>query len=155
MTPVTPDRTPRPAAPSPHDEASRLYVSLGRISRALRRDAHESPVGHGALSALATLTQRGPMRLGELAAAEAVSGPSMTRIVASLEGLGAVRRTCDPEDGRAALVQATPNGRRLVQAGRAARMTALRARLKALPADQQAQVLAAIPALEGLSANAE
>ena len=67
------------------DEATRLYVSLGRVTRALRRAAAGSPVGHGALSALATLVTEGPMRLGELAAIEGVSPPSMTRIVSTLE----------------------------------------------------------------------
>src|SRR6185503_10469567 len=72
--------------------AGRLYLALGRITRVLRREA-SSPIGHGALSALVTLSQQGPMRLGELAAQEGVAAPSMTRIVASLEQAALVRRT--------------------------------------------------------------
>ena len=82
------------------------------------------------------------MRLGELAAQEGVAAPSMTRIVASLERAALVRRTQDPADGRAYLVQATADGEGLVLAGRAARMVALRTRLEGLPPDQQAAVLA-------------
>jgi DNA-binding MarR family transcriptional regulator len=134
------------------DDVSRLYLSLGRISRAVRREAHDAPVGHGALSALATLTQFGATRLGALAATEGVSAPSMTRIVGSLERLGLVRRTNDPADGRASLVDATPAGRRLVQVGREARMTALRARVEALSSEQRAVLDEAIPVLEALAA---
>ena len=132
--------------------AGRLYLALGRITRVLRREA-SSPIGHGALSALVTLSQQGPMRLGELAAQEGVAAPSMTRIVASLEQAALVRRTQDPADGRAYLVQATADGEGLVLAGRAARMVALRTRLEGLPPDQQAAVLAALPALEALSSD--
>ena len=131
-------------------DVSRLYVCLGRISRALRRQGAESPVGHGALSLLATLTAAGPQRLGALAVAEGVSPPSMTRLVASLEKLGHVRRTPDPDDGRAALVEATPSGRQLVLAGRATRMEALRTLLDKLPADERELLREALPVLEHL-----
>ncbi|HSS68173.1 MAG TPA: MarR family transcriptional regulator [Nocardioidaceae bacterium] len=134
------------------DDATRLYVSLGRVTRALRRAAAGSPVGHGALSALATLVTEGPMRLGELAVIEGVSPPSMTRIVATLESQGHLRRTSDPADGRASLVEATSSGRRLVITGREARITSLSQRLTALPDDQRKRLLDALPALEALSA---
>jgi DNA-binding MarR family transcriptional regulator len=131
-------------------DVSRLYVCLGRINRALRRHGAESPVGHSALSLLATLTAAGPQRLGALAAAEGVSPPSMTRLVASLEKLGHVRRTQDPDDGRAALVEATRSGRQLVLAGRATRMEALRTLLDKLPDDERELLREAIPVLEHL-----
>jgi DNA-binding MarR family transcriptional regulator len=137
------------------DEATRLYVSLGRVTRALRRAASGSPVGHGALSALATLVGSGPMRLGELALIEGVSPPSMTRIVATLEAQGHLRRTSDPADGRAFLVEATASGKRLVATGREARITSLSQRLAALPDDDRQRLLAALPALEALSGQDE
>ena len=132
------------------DDVARLYLCLGRIHRALRRQGAASPVGHGALSLLATLTAGGPQRLGALAAAEGVSPPSMTRLVASLEKLGHVRRTPDPDDGRAALVEATPSGRQLVLAGRATRMEALRALLDKLPDEERELLRSAVPTLEHL-----
>lgn len=133
------------------DDATRLYVSLGRVTRALRRAAAGSPVGHGALSALATLVTDGPMRLGALAVIEGVSPPSMTRIVATLEAQGHLRRTADPADGRAFLVEATPSGRRLVVTGREARIRSLGERLAALPEGERRRLLDALPALEALS----
>jgi DNA-binding MarR family transcriptional regulator len=133
------------------DDATRLYVSLGRVTRALRRASSGSPVGHGALSALATLVTDGPMRLGALAGIEGVSPPSMTRIVAALEAQGHLRRTADPADGRAFVVEATASGRRLVVTGREARIRSLSERLAALSDDNRERLLSALPALEALS----
>lgn len=133
-----------------HDETGRLYLVLGRLSRALRREAVDAPVGHGALSALSTLTKQGPQRLGTLAATEGVSAPSMTRIVGSLEALGHVRRTPDPGDGRAAIVAATESGSDIVLAGREARMQALRLRVEKLSDEQRGRLSAALPVLEEL-----
>jgi DNA-binding MarR family transcriptional regulator len=133
------------------DEVTRLYVSLGRVTRALRRASSGSPVGHGALSALATLVTEGPMRLGRLAVIEGVSPPSMTRIVATLESQRHLRRTADPADGRAFLVEATASGRRLVVTGREARIASLSQRLSALPEADRQRLLDALPALEALA----
>jgi DNA-binding MarR family transcriptional regulator len=134
------------------DEVGRLYLCLGRVDRALRREASDAPVGHGALSALSTLTRQGPQRLGSLATAEGVSPPSMTRIVASLEQLGHVRRSADPEDGRVAIVEATESGRQVVLAGREARMNALRLRVDKLSVPDRELLSAALPVLEALAA---
>jgi DNA-binding MarR family transcriptional regulator len=133
------------------DEAIRLYVTLGRVTRVLRRAAGGSNVGHGSLSALASLVSDGPMRLGELAAVEGISPPSMTRIVANLEERGHVRRTADPIDGRALVVEATASGRALVTTGREARIRELRRRVAALSDEDRATLGAAIPVLETLS----
>lgn len=134
------------------DEVAELYLALGRVSRAVRRDAPDSPVGHGALSALATLAAGGPMRLGELSEAEGISAPSTTRIMALLEQLDLARRTPDPADRRASLVTATKAGRALLGRGRAARMTALRRRFDDLASEDQQVLLAAVGPLQALAA---
>lgn len=133
-------------------DVTRLYVALGRLNRTLRREVPDATVGHGALSALATLVDGGPLRAGALAEAEGISAPSMTRILASLEQLGHLRRTPDPDDGRAQLVAATDSGARLVTEGRSRRLVALARRMEGLDASTREQLLAALPALERLSA---
>lgn len=133
-------------------DVTRLYVALGRLNRTLRREVPDATVGHGALSALATLVDGGPLRVGALAEAEGISAPSMTRILASLEQLGHLRRTPDPDDGRAQLVAATDSGARLVTEGRSRRLVALARRMEGLDASTREQLLAALPALERLSA---
>ena len=134
---------------SPAD-VTRLYVALGRITRAIRRESSEALVGHGALSALATLIAEGPQRAGTLAETEGVTAPAMTRILNSLDDLGYVVRRLDPADRRASLVEATTQGHDLVTSGRALRLRALRDRLAALPDDERAVLLEALPVLEKL-----
>lgn len=131
-------------------DVARLYVALGRLTRAVRRDSSDALVGHGALSALATLVSDGPQRAGTLAETEGVTAPAMTRILNSLDELGYLVRRPDPADRRASVVDATARGRDLVTSGRALRLRALERRLDALPDDERAALLAALPVLEKL-----
>jgi DNA-binding MarR family transcriptional regulator len=133
------------------DAALRLYLVIGRLVRLLRRDG-VAELGPGAFSALVTLAKAEPMRLGDLAAREAVAPPTLTRIVAALEEAGYVRREPDPADGRAVLVGVTPVGRDLVRGVRTARAATLRRRIAALAPSEHTALVAALPALERLVA---
>jgi len=136
----------------PEDSTTtRLYLALGRLNRALRRDAKDASIGHGGLSALATLIENGPQRAGALAEAEGVTAPAMTRILNSLADLGYVERTADPADGRAQLVAATASGTELVLEKRAVRLRALQQRLERLSAEEREAVATALAALEDLT----
>lgn len=135
------------------DETTRLYVALGRISRALRREGEADTVSHGVLSAMVTIAKEGPLRCGEIAAREGVAAPSMTKIVAALEAQGYAERVPDPADGRAALISATAQGRTLVDSSREQRLHGMARRLAALTPDQRDLLEAAIPALEALAAD--
>ncbi|HEX6498274.1 MAG TPA: MarR family transcriptional regulator [Micromonosporaceae bacterium] len=134
------------------DAAGRLYVVLARLTRALRRVA-PAPLGHGAVSALATVVREGPMRLGDLATREGVRAPSISRIVALLENEGLAARAVDPADARAWLVRATPDGERLINGASSARARVLAERVARLTDEQQAALRAALPALEALCAD--
>lgn len=85
------------------------------------------------LSALSVLVFGGPRTLGELAAAEQVRPPTMTRIVQALEGAGLVRRERDAADARVHRLHATAKGRRVMQRGRERRVGNLAALLDRLP----------------------
>jgi DNA-binding MarR family transcriptional regulator len=85
------------------------------------------------LSALSVLVFGGPRTLGELAAAEQVRPPTMTRIVQGLEAGDLVRRERDSRDGRVHRLQATAKGRRVMQEGRKRRVANLAALLDRLP----------------------
>jgi DNA-binding MarR family transcriptional regulator len=139
-----------PGAPARDDAAARLYIVIGRLVRMLRRTG-TADVSPGALSALSTLARSGPSRLGDLAAREAVTAPTMTRIVGMLEDAGLVNRKPDPADGRAVVVEATEAGTALVQGESFARSSALRRRVAALSEADRAALLAALPVLEGLA----
>jgi DNA-binding MarR family transcriptional regulator len=84
------------------------------------------------LSALSVVVFGGPLTLGELAAAEQVKPPTMTRLVRALEAHGLVARKPDERDGRIVWLRATPKGRRLMAEGRARRVSALADGLRSL-----------------------
>jgi DNA-binding MarR family transcriptional regulator len=68
--------------------------------------------------------------LGELAAAEQVKPPTMTRLVTAMEAQGLVKREGDASDARVVRVRATPKGIRILQEGRARRIARLQAALQ-------------------------
>ena len=85
------------AQPPGHAEidVTRLRVALARLSRWLRR--HElAGLTPTQLAALATIGKTGPMRLGDLAAAEGIAPSTLTRLVTALEDSGYVRRSPTP-----------------------------------------------------------
>jgi len=133
------------------DTAAALYVQLGRLVRLLRQEAEGTPVGPGGVSAMVTLSRHeGGLRLGELARAEGVSKPSLTRIVNALEEAGLVGRTPDPLDGRAQRVGLTAEGAEMIASGQESRLAVLRHRIDALTAEDRQRLEAALPALEAL-----
>lgn len=85
-------------------------------------------------SALSVIVFAGPLTLGELAAAEQVRPPTMTRIVRALEARGLVRREGDVADRRVVRLRATPKGIALLQEGRRRRVQVLAEPLGQIPA---------------------
>lgn len=140
-----------PASPEVDEATARLYLTIVRLSRSLRRTGNgPGGLGHGSVSALATLVNFGPMRLGDLANKEGVAAPTLSRMMASLVDAGYARREPDPADGRASLVTATPQGERVVSGLRSDRMQDLQRRMGRLSDDERELLLAALPALADL-----
>jgi DNA-binding MarR family transcriptional regulator len=133
------------------DEVARLRIALGRISRQLDRQSRGRELTRTQSSVLATVGRRGPLRLSELAEIEGVNPTMLSRIVAKLEHAGLLRRSPDPDDGRAAHVELTVAGAELNRRHRAERTQLLTDRLAALPGSRAAELLAALPALEALA----
>ena len=128
------------------DVPARLAIAVGRLNRRLR--AANGGLSHGLLSALATVSKLGPIRLAELARLESVSAPSATRLVAELENKGLVVRETDPADGRAVLISITDRGEELILRARAARAAMIEELFEHLGDDEVAAIRAALPALE-------
>jgi DNA-binding MarR family transcriptional regulator len=116
--------------------------------RHVRREDPATGVPPAQLSALSVLVFGGPRTLGELAAAEQVRPPTMTRIVKSLEADALVRRVRDLHDGRVHRVHATAKGRRVMQRGRERRVANLAALLGRLQPAEIARVSAAAELVE-------
>jgi DNA-binding MarR family transcriptional regulator len=128
--------------------ADRLHSASIRLLRQLRREDDATGITAPHLSALSVLVFGGPRTLGELAAAEQVKPPSMTRTIRGLEEAGLAVREADPLDGRVAWVRATPEGARVLHEGRARRVASLAARLRALDAEELAALERAAGLLE-------
>ena len=131
-------------------DVTRLRVALARLSRRLRR--HEvAGLTPTQLAALATVERAGPMRLGDLAAAEGVAPSTLTRIVSVLEDLGYVRRDADPRDARASTLAVTPRGHETLEQLRDEGTAMLTEWVTLLDPAQREALTAALPALEALS----
>lgn len=130
--------------------AARLRLVLVRLARALRSHG-QIALTPSQTSALATFEEFGAMRVSTLAAHESVGAPVATRVIASLEELGLVVRTNDPEDKRACLVELTSEGRALLAILWSERTIGLSSRLERLTPAERARVDAALPALEKMA----
>src|SRR5436853_5540413 len=102
------------------ETADRLHSAAIHLLRRLRVGDRESGIGPAQLSALSVLVFGGPRSLGELADAEQVRPPTLSRIVSGLERAGLVRRL-ETQDKRRVLLEATARGTRILQEGRGRR----------------------------------
>ena len=117
--------------------ASGLRLAVMRLARRMRSERADTSLTLTQLAALATLERHGPLTPRELAAAERVTPPSMTRVAASLEAAGLATRTDHPSDGRQVLLAASPAGVALLREDRRRRDAWLAQRLRELdPADR-------------------
>lgn len=112
--------------------ADRLHSAAIHLLRKLRREDASSGLNGPRLSALSVIAFGGPVTLGELAAAEQVRPPTMSRIVEALVHQGFAQKAKNDLDGRSALIQATAAGKSLLLKGRARRVGALAKRIEAL-----------------------
>src|ERR1700733_7333102 len=101
-------------------------------------------------SVLTTLERGGPIRLGELAASEAVTQPSMTATVDQLCRLGLATRLPDPGDRRVVLVSLTSEGSGYLDQRRAELADWVADAVDQLPADEATALNQALPALRHL-----
>ena len=130
--------------------ADRLHSAAIHLLRRLRREDTKTGLSAPRLSALSVVVFAGPLTLGELASAEQVKPPTMTRLVSALEADGLVTRETDASDGRLTRIRATPRGRTLLTRGRANRVAALTAEMRALPDADRDVVERAVTILEAV-----
>lgn len=117
--------------------ADRWHSLAIRLLRRLRREDVKAGLTGPRLSALSVVVFAGPITLGDLAAAEQVKPPTMTRLVRALEEEGLVRREADASDGRIVRLRATRKGEHLLAAGRARRVRKLSEPFAALTDTEQ------------------
>jgi DNA-binding MarR family transcriptional regulator len=120
--------------------ANALNSTAIHALRAARTADAETGLTAERLSLLSVLVFGGPATMSALARAEQVSRPAITRTVGALEEAGLVRRQEVAEDRRQSRVSATAAGRRLMEAGRRARIERLAGVLRDVPPDELAKL---------------
>jgi DNA-binding MarR family transcriptional regulator len=143
---VTPSEQ-SPDSPTAIELADHLHSAAIHLLRRLRVRDRESGIGPAQLSALSVLVFGGPKSLSELADAEQVRPPTMSRIVAGLQRAKLVRRNAT-EDGRRVRLEATPLGVTLMWEGRKRRVESLAKAIDSLPENDGEQLRNALKLLQ-------
>jgi DNA-binding MarR family transcriptional regulator len=128
--------------------ADQIHSAAIHLLRKLRREDASSGLNAPRLSALSVIVFAGPLSLGDLAAAEQVRPPTMTRIVDALAEQALVTRSKSGADRRNTLITATAAGRKLLLQGRERRVRALAKQIAASDHKDQATLREAVEILK-------
>ena len=132
--------------------AGDLRITLGKLKRRLREQAHPTDFTDSQRSVLLRLDRDGPATVSALARAESVRPQSMRVTVAGLETMGAVSGKPDSTDGRQTLIDLTPGFRKALNANRAAKDDwLLRAVQTQLSPQEQAELASAVKLLQRIA----
>jgi DNA-binding MarR family transcriptional regulator len=146
-----------PGFPAPRTEtltaADRLHSAAIHLLRRVRQQDVSAGVGPAQLSALSVLVFAGPKTLGELAAAEQVKPPTMSRIVAGLKRSRLIKISRDPHDARRMHIRPSASGTRLLQQARRRRIESLAVQLTILSPGELARLAETVDVLKGLLEN--
>ncbi len=135
----------------PLDTADRLHSAAIHLLRRLRTEDDTAGLSAPRLSALSVVVFGGPITLSDLAAAEQVRPPTITRLVRDLERDGLLVLVPHPQDRRVRRAQATAKGRRVLREGRRRRVRRLAQDLARLTAAERAVLERAAELLERLT----
>jgi DNA-binding MarR family transcriptional regulator len=130
--------------------ADRLHSAAIHLLRGLRRTDTQTGISAAQLSVLSVL-MGGPRSVGELAAAEQVQVPTMSKLLRDMEAARLVRRERDDEDRRVVRVAWTARGASALRHGRELRISRLSREVAALPATDQRVLADALGIVERLS----
>jgi DNA-binding MarR family transcriptional regulator len=131
--------------------ADKLHSAAIHLLRRLRAEEPVSELSPTRLSALSVVVFAGPVTLSDLAKAEQVRLPTISRMVKDLEHEGLVRRVKVKADARVQQVAATARGRRLLREGRDRRIRRLAADLEGLKEAEWRVLGEAVTILERLT----
>jgi DNA-binding MarR family transcriptional regulator len=117
--------------------ALRIRESITKVNRRLRQTRPLGDLTIAQISAMLSLESAGAMTPRELAEAERVQPPTITRIIARLEERGLIQRTPHPTDGRQVILAPSPAGRQLLTEYQRVRDEWLAQRIARLTADER------------------
>ncbi len=135
--------------PARDDLGSELLRAAALLTRwASRHAALDLPLAQARL--LSLVQEIGPVRIGELAAADHCSQPTMSVQVQVLESQGWLERSIDPADSRASLICLTRSGHRALERAREARRDAVKPLLQTLDASDRRRLRDAVRVIDGI-----
>jgi DNA-binding MarR family transcriptional regulator len=142
---------PRKASPTTRERelADRLHSAAIHLLRRARRGDPLTGATPAQLSALSVLMS-GPRTLGDLAAAEQVRAPTISRLTAEMERIGLIRRQGDPDDARVVRAEMTAKGRRVLGKGRELRIADIEGRVRRLDASEVQTLEKAVKVIESM-----
>ncbi len=130
------------------DLAERLHSTAIRLLRLVRVQDTATGIAPARLSALSVIVFGGPVSLRDLARAEQVRPPTMSRIVSALEAEGLARRRVNQQDRRAVLIETTEKGVAMLKQGRKRRVKFLAACLSQLANSELSDIERAVQAIQ-------
>ena len=133
-----------------HTVADRLHSAALHLLRRLRRHDEAMGISAARASALSVAVFAGPVTLGQLAKAEQVSAPTITRLVVAMEEEGLLKRDPDVKDKRVVWIRPTAKGARILTEGRKRRIEAFARELATLTPESLSTLARAAEILEGI-----
>lgn len=133
------------------DEAESLRRSIARLARRLNSSASDEGLTPAEASVLGSITVHGPMGVGQLVDREQIHPTMLSRLLSRLDEAGLIQRRPHPADSRAAILEVTPDGRRLHEQLKAHRADLVLRGISRLAPGDQAALRAALPALDALT----
>jgi DNA-binding MarR family transcriptional regulator len=112
-----------------------LHSNAIHLLRRVRTEDSAMGIGPAQASALSVVVFGGPLTLNELAEAEQVRPPTMSRVVEALVREGLVRREANKDDRRSVIISPTDRGTKILHEGRNRREKRLINLLSQLEAD--------------------
>lgn len=147
-------KTEKKAAQRPANDTSGvadgLHSAAIHLLRRVRKQDAATGEGPARLSALSVLVFGGVKTLGELAAAEGVKAPTMSRVVAGLAKSGLIKITTDVRDARRMQICATVKGKQLLIKARQRRVEYLASQLSTLTSEELATLGGGVEVLQRL-----
>ena len=119
-----------------NETAARLRRAVTRLNRRLRSSSLGG-ISPAQASMLASIDNVRNPSLGDLAVAEKVQPPSVTRMVRTMEAAGLITSSADLDDRRCTRVQLTPLGRKEIAAIRRRKTEFLERKLQSLSTEDQ------------------
>lgn len=137
--------------PQTAELAGQLHECFSRLSRQFRRLEMPSGMTQERLSALAAITNHGPISVTALSDREFVRPATISRMVSALVENGLARRLQDKSDGRGVLIAVTAKGRKAYQRAQDLRLRQIAEALGKFSPDQLPAMRCLAEALEQLS----